>query len=109
MRIVKCTTTLRYPDGDYICARPAEHLGAHGRTPGNPGTTYREGYFKTQPVKEFGAVPRLMMALARKRPDNGWAWAALAFGRFVWFEAYLPAHFVNKNNDNDRHDHEHCK
>lgn len=53
-------------------------------------TTYAEGYFKTQPIKDYGAVPRLMVALARKKPDNGWAWYALAFGRFVCFEAYWP-------------------
>jgi hypothetical protein len=54
-------------------------------------TTYAEGYFKEQPVKEFGAVPRLMVALARRKPDNGWAWYALAFERFVLFESYWPA------------------
>lgn len=52
--------------------------------------TYRPGFFATQPIKDYGAVPRLMVALARKRPDNGWAWCALAFGRFVVFESYLP-------------------
>lgn len=53
-------------------------------------TKYAEGYFKTQPIKDYGAVPRLMVALARKKPDNGWAWYALAFDRFVCFEAYWP-------------------
>lgn len=58
---------------------------------GTEPTTYKEGFFQTQPVKEYGAVPRLMVALARKKPDNGWAWYALAFERFVCFESYWPA------------------
>lgn len=51
-------------------------------------TKYAHGYFSTEPTR-YGAVPRWGMALARKNPDNGWAWYALAFGRFVCFFEHL--------------------
>lgn len=53
---------------------------------------YQDGFFKTQPT-HYGAIPRLCVAIARKSPDNGWAWYALAFGRFVCFDEYLPELF----------------
>ena len=53
-------------------------------------TSYRDGYFETQPTKHHGAVPRWALVVARGRPNNGWAWGAVAFGKAVFFEAYWP-------------------
>lgn len=55
-------------------------------------TTYREGFFATRPVKDFGDMPRWAEFITNKAVSNGWAWGAVTKfdGKAAFFETYWP-------------------
>lgn len=52
-------------------------------------TKYRPGFFKTQPTRH-GAITRLSLAIASKRPWNGSVYASHCFGEVRVFDVFLP-------------------